>query len=274
MMPTASGSPLAMASAIFFACSYLMCGGSGGTSWSTTTSSTTGRSAASACVPRRAHLVAASSHRMPRRPRSSAYSRVGHVGDRLRALELRVAGHGPLLPGDLVEVLVVEHAEDQRRVRASRSQYRLTVSSSFMPFIWNAPSPTIAITGRSGIGELGADRVRHARAHRGERARQRGPHAPRAASGGGPTSSSTEPESAGEDRAVGQRGSRAPRTTRCGFIGSASHRARASSITLPPLRDLALDLLPPGAVLLALEQRDAAPAASSFASPTRWTSIG
>ncbi len=32
----------------------------------------------------------------------------------------------------------------------SRSRYRFTVIISFMPFIWNAPSPTKAMTGRSG----------------------------------------------------------------------------------------------------------------------------
>src|SRR5256885_4350067 len=33
-------------------------------------------------------------------------------------------------------------------------QYFATVINSFMPFIWNAPSPTSAITGRSGYANL------------------------------------------------------------------------------------------------------------------------
>src|SRR5919201_2162849 len=36
------------------------------------------------------------------------------------------------------------------------SQYRFTVMSSFIPFIWNAPSPTKAITGRSGYANFAA----------------------------------------------------------------------------------------------------------------------
>src|SRR6185437_15294288 len=70
--PTRSGS-LLIASAIFFACSNVMCGGSGGTSGSVFTSSTTGRPAENA----RSHAARISSPRsqkMPSSPQSSAYA--------------------------------------------------------------------------------------------------------------------------------------------------------------------------------------------------------
>ena len=46
------------------------------------------------------------------------------------------------------------------------------VMSSFMPSIWNAPSPIVQITVRSGVGELGRDRVRHRGEHGGQAARE------------------------------------------------------------------------------------------------------
>src|SRR5436305_15069893 len=77
--PARSGSPLAIACAIFFACSKVMCGGSGGTSGSVFTSSTTGRSAASASS--QAPCIASPlSQKMPFRPTSSAYFAYSNSG--------------------------------------------------------------------------------------------------------------------------------------------------------------------------------------------------
>ena len=82
-----------------------------------------------------------------------------------------------LLPGDLVEILVVQDADDPAADWPSARQYFATVISSAMLFICMAPSPTSAITGRSGMRELGGDRVGHRGAHRGEPARKRAHHA-------------------------------------------------------------------------------------------------
>lgn len=70
-MPGVSGSPSATASAAFFTCSTMRCGGTGGVSGSTTISGTQGvfdDSASSQALPMSYGL----SHRMPRSPSSSA----------------------------------------------------------------------------------------------------------------------------------------------------------------------------------------------------------
>ena len=59
------------------------------------------------------------------------------------------------LPRDLVEVAVVEH-ENDRRGSLHRFQYFAMVMSSLMPFICIAPSPVMAMTGRSGNANFAA----------------------------------------------------------------------------------------------------------------------
>ena len=53
---------------------------------------------------------------MPFEAEQLGEARVGEVGELLRGLELRVALQRALLPGDLVQVAVVEHEHDEPRV--------------------------------------------------------------------------------------------------------------------------------------------------------------
>ena len=80
---------------------------------------------------------------------------IGDVRDVLRGIEFGIALHDALLPGDLVQILVVEDATIQRGSAHCR-QYFATVISSAMLFICMAPSPTSAMTGRSGWANLAA----------------------------------------------------------------------------------------------------------------------
>ena len=119
-MCRSSGSPLSSVDVNFFASSSVMCGGSGGTSGSVFTSSTTGRSAASA-----------SSHAAPSRfgiidVDALETDQLGElvirdVRNLLRGVELRIALHDALLPGHLVQILVVEDADDPALVRPVRA---------------------------------------------------------------------------------------------------------------------------------------------------------
>src|SRR5690348_11948179 len=58
--------------------------------------------------------------------------------------------HVTWLRSRLFSTRMTSRGSDQRR------QYLPIVSTSFMPFIWNAPSPTIAMTGRSGCANFAA----------------------------------------------------------------------------------------------------------------------
>ena len=75
-----------------------------------------------------------------------------------------------------------------QRGSAHCCQYLATVISSAMLFICMAPSPTSAITGRSGMRELRRDGIGHGGAHRREAARQRAPSCRAASSGRARTS--------------------------------------------------------------------------------------
>ena len=83
-------------------------------------------------------------------PDQLGVARVGEVGDVLRGVVARVALHRPLLPGHLVQVVVVQHEHDRAADPSSASSTCAIVISSAMPFICIAPSPTSAIAGRSG----------------------------------------------------------------------------------------------------------------------------
>ena len=102
-----------------------------------------------------------------------------------------------------------------------------------MLFICIAPSPTMRDHRAIGMGELGGDRIRHARAHRGEAARQRRHHpAPDIEVARIPVGA--DAAVAGEDGAVGQPGRKlgehALRVDRVGL----DHRAVVAAS--PPIR--------------------------------------
>jgi len=107
-----------------------MCGGNGGTSGSVLTSSTTGRSAANAS----SHDDPSASGSVDENPFQSdqlGESMVRDIRDILGGVELGITLHDALFPGDLVEILIVEHAHDPA-VIAQLRQYLATVISSAM----------------------------------------------------------------------------------------------------------------------------------------------
>ncbi len=94
----------------------------------------------------------------------------------LRGLELRVSGEDPLLPGDLVQVAVVEHEHDEPRVAPAG------VVVSDVDQLVDAVHLHRAVAGAGddrpvGMGELRRDCIGHGWTHRGQRAREHGQHA-------------------------------------------------------------------------------------------------
>src|SRR6476661_8053813 len=90
---------------------------------------------------------------MPRRPIASAYRAYGKSGISCDAAYLGSpsitrCSQVTWLRSRLLSTRMTRVGFDQRR------QYLPIVITSFMPFIWNAPSPTIAITGRSGCANF------------------------------------------------------------------------------------------------------------------------
>ena len=94
------------------ACSKRMCGGSGGTSGSVITSSSGGPAGRQRLVPGRPDVLGPVDPDAVQAEQPRVVG-VGEVGQHLRGVELGVAGHHALLPGDLVEVVVVQHADDE-----------------------------------------------------------------------------------------------------------------------------------------------------------------
>ena len=148
----------------------------GGSSGVVNASTITGRSAANASVERPLDLV--------RGRDLDAFQAdevgpggVGHIGDGLGGLEAGVALHGPLLPGDLVEILVVEHHDHIARVGP-----RLVVlgGGQHLGHAAHLHGPVADHGHRHPVrkGELGRDPVRHAWDHGGQVPRQRRLHAP------------------------------------------------------------------------------------------------
>src|SRR5439155_17028891 len=88
-------------------------------------------------------------------PDELGVARVREVGQHLRGLVFRVALHRPLLPRHLVRSSLWS-TRTIRRWSLHRSRYFAIVISSFIPFIWKAPSPTSAKTGRSGCANFAA----------------------------------------------------------------------------------------------------------------------
>ena len=178
-----------------------------------------------------------------------------------------------MLPGHLVQVAVVEHQDDEARVRPLASSTCAMVISSLMPFICIAPSPTSAITGRSGIRELGRDRVGHAGAHRGQVARQRAPSCPRAELQVARVPVGRRAGVGGEDAVVGQPRRQLPEDAlRVDRVGRRSSRApRAPATSRATLSSICSRQR---AVRLALAAAAAARAASPRCRRRRLTSIG
>ncbi len=95
---------------------------------------------------------------------------IGHVGDVLRGFEFRIAFHHPLFPGDLVEVLVVEHAADPLRVLPFLPV--LGHGDQFGHVVHLHRAVTHYRHHRAlGVRELGGDRIGHGGAHGGQAAR-------------------------------------------------------------------------------------------------------
>ena len=112
---------------------------------------------------------------MPRRPISSA-KRIGHVRNVLRGVELRIAFHDPLLPGDLVEILVVEDADDPAMVLPLPPVFRDGDQLGHVVHLHRAIADE-RDDRPIRMGEFRGDGVGHRCAHRGETAGQRGHHA-------------------------------------------------------------------------------------------------
>ena len=87
---------------------------------------------------------------MPFSPEKLGVFVIRKVGDALRQFRLPVAELDALLPGHLVEIAVIQHHDDEARVRPSCFQYLDTVIITLRPFICIAPSPMKPMTGRSG----------------------------------------------------------------------------------------------------------------------------
>ena len=171
--PQASSSPCRHRLAGDLACSNVACGGIGGTS---------GRSACPAPsdgprpvrAPRRRRRSAGLDV-VPARPRLRANAGVVDVGQGLGGGELRRALHGPHLPGDLVEVVVVQDGDDQPGVGPLLPVMRDRDQ------LGHAVHLHRAVTDQGdrrpvGVRPLRADHVRHAWPHGGQRARQRTAH--------------------------------------------------------------------------------------------------
>ena len=159
----------------FLACWSVMCGGSVGVSGSVIASTTTGRSLdsarsqASASCSGFLHADAAQADRL-------GEGRVGEVRQVLAGDEPDVAHHDPLLPRHLVQVAVVQHQRDPARV------------GPLLPILGDGDAGVEpvhlhgAVAGDGdahaiGEAELGADGVRHRRAHRREVPAAAGHHA-------------------------------------------------------------------------------------------------
>ena len=186
--------------------------------------------------------------------RGSRVAGVGEVGEGLRRLELGVARHGAQLPRDLVEVVVVEHATTRRGLAPLLPVARDVISSA-MPFICMAPSPTNAITGRSGWANLAAER----RAPPGPswRACPTAIRSCRRASevAGVPVGGANQ--SAVTIASSGSRGESSRRAA-CGLTGSASTRSPAASMSPTSARRCPRSC-PPAPVVLAPQQRNQRP---------------
>jgi hypothetical protein len=176
--------------------------------------------------------------------------------DVLRGLDLRVALHRPLLPGDLVEVLVVQHQHHQPRVVPGAVVLGRGQHLGHAAHLHRA----IADHGhrdQAGEGELRGDRIGDARHHRGQVPRQGCLH-PAADPDLAGEPVSRRPRVRGQDRAVRQlpgqlreqclRADPGPVPLHVGRLGTVIHQ-------LPPLGDALDDLLLPGPVLLAAQHR-------------------
>src|SRR6266545_362583 len=137
-----------------FACSSEMWGGSGGTSGSVTASSTNGRSAANASSHAPA-ISLGSSIRRPASPSSSAYcaygkSGIAWVAGYFGSPSSARCSHVTWFRSRLFSTSTTSRGSLQR------CQYFAIVISSFRPFICIAPSPTSAIATRYGCANFAA----------------------------------------------------------------------------------------------------------------------
>ena len=158
MIRARAGSP-GSAWAIFCACSKRMWGGSGGTSGSVIASITTGPPAASA-----------SSHAGPDRVRGIdadaleshqlGVAGVGKVRQVLGYLKLGIAGHHPLLPGHLVEIVVVQYEHHQLLVLPAVAVVREIDQREDPQHLHRAVADG-SDHRTVGIGELRRQRIRH-----------------------------------------------------------------------------------------------------------------
>ncbi len=158
-----------------------------------------------------------------------------------------VALHGALLPGDLVEVPVVEHAERPAAGRDHSLQYLAMVMSPLMPSHLHRAVADERDRRPVGIGELGGDGVGHPGPHGGQVARQRCLHAAADFDVAG------EPVGrragvGGEDGVVGQARGELPEEPLRVDGSAVAHRAVLEH--LPPAATPSSIFSPPAAVLL------------------------
>ena len=166
------------------------------------------------------------------------------VGQHLRGVQLRVARQHALLPGDLVEVVVVEDQHHQLGVAPA-----LVVAGDVDQRVdaqhLHRSVAQAGDHGAVGIGELGGQGIGHARAHRGQRARERGLHPPAQAQVPGPPVGGRA-RVGGEDAVVGELGRElVEHPLRVDRVG-VHHGLLAQDP--PPALDALLDLLAPGAL--------------------------
>src|SRR5438477_10018572 len=153
MTPLSSGSPFQRVATNDLACLRVMCGGKGGTSGSVLNSTTTGRSVANACSQADATWSGLSTY-MPLSPINSANLWYGTFGMRCDALNFGSPSMTRCSQVTWFRSSLLKTPQIQRGFFHSR-QYFATVISSAMLFICIAPSPTSALTGRSGWYHLG-----------------------------------------------------------------------------------------------------------------------
>src|SRR5919112_5741284 len=205
-------------------------------------------------LPRRSH-VARMVHPYTLEPERLGEASVLEVRQALGGLVLGVALGGALLPGDEVQVAVVENEDNEARVLPTPPVllYREHLGEAVH---LHRPVPDERYGRPVGVGELAGDRVGHRGAHREECPRERAlhrrlePYVPGVPACG-------RPAVAGDDDVVGQLGGELPEDP-LGVQGvGAVHRAGLDD--LPPSLDAALDPLAPGAVGLLFEQWDEGP---------------
>ena len=92
---------------------------------------------------------------------------IGHVRQLLRGVEFRIAFHDPLLPGHLIEIFIVEDANNPAMIDPSPPVFRNRDQLGHIVHLHGAVADQ-SDHRPVGMREFAGDRIGHRRAHRGE----------------------------------------------------------------------------------------------------------